>query len=78
MASGAREWDFPLLEDPEIVKELKEILPPQSADQFSINDIKKPSAVKWQKLYIDILCTVFDLQVSERGTRATALWFNTA
>jgi len=72
MASSAREWDFPLLEDPEILKELKEILPPQSADQFSINDIKKPLAAKWQKFYIDILCTVFDLQEEQ----LTMLTFN--
>ena len=64
MSTKAKEWEFPLLEDPEILRELAEILPPQSAAQLSAADLKKPSAAKWQKFYIDILCTVFDLQVS--------------
>ena len=59
----AKEYEFPLLNDTEIVTELSEILPPQSATELSINDLKKPTASKWQKFYIDILCMVFELQV---------------
>jgi len=58
----AKEYEFPLLNDTEIVTELSEILPPQSATELSINDLKKPTASKWQKFYIDILCMVFELQ----------------
>ena len=50
----AKEYEFPLLNDTEIVTELSEILPPQSATELSINDLKKPTASKWQKFYIDI------------------------
>ena len=63
----AKEYEFPLLNDSEIVTELSEILPPQSATELSINDLKKPTASKWQKFYIDILCMVFELQVGWPG-----------
>ena len=59
----AKEYDFPILSDPEILNELAEILPPHSAAQLSINDLKKPTAAKWQQFYVDILCVVFDLRV---------------
>ena len=56
-------YEFPLLEDAEIMSELAEILPPKSANQLSISDLKQPNAAKWQQFYIDILCMVFELQV---------------
>jgi len=55
-------YEFPLLEDAEIMSELAEILPPKSANQLSISDLKQPNAAKWQQFYIDILCMVFELQ----------------
>jgi hypothetical protein len=58
------QYDFPILNQEEILRELKEILPPNSAFTLSAADLKKPTPQKWQQFYIDILCEVFDLQVS--------------
>ena len=63
MAAKAKEYEFPMLTEKDILTELAEILPPHSASQLSANDLKKPTAVKWQKFYVDILCVVFDLRV---------------
>ena len=63
MAAKAKEYEFPLLNDADILTELAQILPDYSASQLNISDLKKPTAIKWQKFYIDILCVVFHLQV---------------
>lgn len=72
MAAKAKEYEFPMLTEKDILTELAEILPPHSASQLSANDLKKPTAVKWQKFYVDILCVVFDL----REEQLTMLTFN--
>jgi len=62
MSAKAKEYEFPLLNDADILTELAQILPDYSASQLNISDLKKPTAIKWQKFYIDILCVVFHLQ----------------